>query len=271
MSLATLIQLALDEDRVDHDITVLATLDPQTQGRAQIIAKDRGIISGIAVAEAVFHAVNPSLTCCWQVHDGTPVFSGNVIAEISGSSASILAAERTVLNFLQHLSGIASATSRFVEKIKGSDCAIYDTRKTVPGLRHLAKKAVVDGGGHNHRNDLAGGFLIKENHIAAAGSISAAVARCRRLDGQPWIEVECETLAQVAEAAKLCPQLILLDNMTPQQVATASKIATSSQWEASGGITLNNVRAYADCGIDRIAIGAITHSAPALDLSLLLQ
>jgi len=271
MTLSTLIRLALEEDRTDRDITVLATLDPQQQGCAQIITKASGILSGSAAAESVFTTIDPTLRCRWQVIDGNPIAAGSVIVELSGSVASILAAERTALNFLQHLSGIATATAQFVTAVTHTNCAIYDTRKTVPGLRSLAKQAVVDGGGHNHRDDLAGGFLIKENHIAAAGSIGAAVARCRSFDTAPWIEVECETLAQVDEAKELPIQLILLDNMTTQQVASAVSMVHDIQLEASGGITLNNVGSYADCGVDRIAIGAITHSASALDLSLLLQ
>ncbi len=266
-----IIRRALHEDRADHDITVAATIDPHQQGEAVIVAKGAGVLSGASVAEAVFHAVDSDLQCRWQRKDGERLAQGDPVATISGGVPAILAAERTALNFLQHLSGIATATDRFVRAVSGTKAAIYDTRKTVPGLRSLAKQAVVDGGGHNHRADLAGGFLIKENHIAAAGSITAAIARCRAYDPEPWIEVECETLAQVEEAAALAPQLILLDNMTPQQVAAAVSLVSESQLEASGGITLENVRHYAESGVDRIAIGAITHSAPVVDLSLLLQ
>jgi len=271
MNTEALIRLALDEDCVDHDITVRAILDQKSQGVARIVAKCDGVLSGSKVAGTVFTTVDPMLVCCWRVADGRRLLSGDVVAEISGCVASILAAERTALNFLQHLSGIASETARFVRAVEGTDCTIYDTRKTVPGLRSLAKRAVVDGGGRNHRADLAGGFLIKENHIAAAGSIATAMARCRSYDDAPWIEVECETLSQVEEASQLSPQLILLDNMSPQQVASAATMVTNIKLEASGGITRDNARIYADCGVDRIAIGAITHSAPALDLSLLLQ
>ncbi|MDQ6963608.1 MAG: carboxylating nicotinate-nucleotide diphosphorylase [Mariprofundales bacterium] len=271
MNLATLVQCALDEDRTDRDITVLATLPYSQTGEAHVVAKEGGVVSGTAVAEQVFTTVDPTTTCHWQVTDGATVAPGDTMLKLTGSLAAILTAERTALNFLQHLSGVASTTRSFVQAVDGSGCAIYDTRKTVPGLRALAKKAVVDGGGHNHRSDLAGGFLIKENHIAAAGSITTAVELCRQFDQSAWIEVECESLAQVEEAAALKPQLILLDNMPLKQVATASQMVADIEIEVSGGITLQSVRSYADCGISRIAVGAITHSSPALDLSLLLS
>ncbi|RMH49829.1 MAG: carboxylating nicotinate-nucleotide diphosphorylase [Zetaproteobacteria bacterium] len=271
---AALIRQALREDAADNDITALATVPPSRLSRGEIVAKAPGVLSGCAIAAACFHAVDSAIDCRWLVEDGARVAPGTRVAELHGPTRSLLAAERTALNFLQHLSGIASATARFVARVAGTGCAIYDTRKTLPGMRAAAKAAVVHGGGRNHRADLAGGFLIKENHILAAGSIGAAVARCRAAGSDRWIEVECETVAQVEEAAALAPELILLDNMAIGEVRRARAIVPRggpTRLEASGGITLENVRAYAECGVERIAVGAITHSAPALDLSLLLR
>jgi nicotinate-nucleotide pyrophosphorylase (carboxylating) len=183
-----------------------------------------------------------------------------------------LAAERTALNFMQHLSGIATNTAAFVHCIKGTECSIADTRKTTPGLRYLEKQAVLHGGGVNHRMDLASGMLIKENHIEASGSVSDAINACFNHNQDVWVEVECETLAQVEEAVLLCPDMILLDNMSPAQVAKARKLVPASiLLEASGNIDLDNAHDYAKTGVNRIAIGAITHSAPSLDLSMRVQ
>ncbi|RME40944.1 MAG: carboxylating nicotinate-nucleotide diphosphorylase [Deltaproteobacteria bacterium] len=264
-----LIERALAEDAAFDDRTTRATVPEGAEGGAVIVAKADGVVSGTRIAEAVFARLDPGLSQRWQVADGRMVRAGDVIAELEGRLAALLAAERTALNFLQHLSGIATATRRFVDAVAGTGCRIADTRKTVPGLRHLAKQAVRDGGGVNHRADLAEGMLIKENHIAAAGSITEAVRRCRTLSDKLWIEVECETLAEVEEAVAAAPDMILLDNMPPAMVREARRLVPGTiVLEASGNITLENARTYAETGVDRLAVGAITHSAGALDLSM---
>ncbi|MDQ6982697.1 MAG: carboxylating nicotinate-nucleotide diphosphorylase [Mariprofundus sp.] len=275
MNIISLIELALAEDAVFNDLTATATIPADLQGSARITAKDTGVISGIPVANAVFAAVDKSIHCNWQSADADRVEAGHVIGELNGPVRSLLAAERTALNFLQHLSGIATATRDFTDALQGTDCQIADTRKTTPGFRHLEKQAVLHGGGINHRMDLQSGMLIKENHIEACGSITAAVNACHQNnrsnqdDHTIWIEVECETLDEVTEAIAVRPNIILLDNMDPAMVRQARMIVPASiLLEASGNITLSNARAYADTGVNRIAIGAITHSAPVLDLSM---
>lgn len=268
----TLIQLALDEDAVFNDLTAQATIPANAQGTARIVAKSAGVLSGITIAQAVFSAVDININCQWLKNDADQIAAGDCICEISGPLRTLLAAERTALNFLQHLSGIATATHAFVEAVQDSDCQIADTRKTTPGMRHMEKQAVVHGGGINHRMDLQSGMLIKENHIEACGSISDAVNACFNANHDVWTEVECETLDEVHEALHVCPDIILLDNMSLATVCKARAVIPESiLLEASGNITLNNVRDYALTGVDRIAIGAITHSAPALDLSMRVQ
>jgi len=264
-----LIEAALAEDMAFHDLTAQATIEEHQQGRAIIKAKAKGILSGCEIAASTFHLMDEQLQQVWHKHDGEAVSPGTVICEISGNMRSLLSAERTALNFLQHLSGIASATHIFSQALKGTNCAVVDTRKTTPGLRLLEKKAVLDGGGINHRLDLASGMLIKENHIQAAGSITDAVVACQKLAPDTWIEVECETLDEVREAVQVCPDIILLDNMDNETVKTArSLVPESIILEASGNITIDNAKHYADTGINRIAVGAITHSTHALDLSM---
>ena len=264
-----LIQIALTEDAAFNDLTAQATISGDATGSARITAKASGLLSGLSLADAVFAAVDAKITRNWLLADGDKVNTGDAICELTGSLRALLAAERTALNFLQHLSGIATATHHFVEAVDGTGCNIADTRKTTPGLRRLEKLAVLHGGGINHRMDLESGMLIKENHIHACGSITDAVHACSTVHHDVWVEVECETMAEVVEAVAVCPDIILLDNMSPQTVAEARNIVPDSiLLEASGNITLSNARAYAETGIDRIAIGAITHSAPALDLSM---
>ncbi|MDQ6987319.1 MAG: carboxylating nicotinate-nucleotide diphosphorylase [Mariprofundaceae bacterium] len=272
-----LIILSLEEDVVAHDLTAKATIAVDQAGHAMITAKGDGVVSGIAVAERVFAAVDARIEQTWLRQDGDAVCKGDLLARLSGPLRSLLSAERTALNFMQHLSGIATATRAFVASIAGTDCQIVDTRKTTPGLRHLEKQAVRHGGGINHRMDLAAGMLIKENHIAAAGSIAAAIRACRRLQRDTaiaqhtaaWVEVECETLAEVREAVAAEPDIILLDNMTPDQVRAARALVPAAMvLEASGNISLANARSYAETGVHRLAIGAITHSAAALDISM---
>ncbi len=270
-----LIRQALAEDATDRDLTSLATIDAAQHGTAAITAKGAGVLSGIDVADRVFERVDPAIERHWRYRDGDEVAVGDVIATLSGPLRALLSAERTALNFIQHLSGIASATHAFVAAVADTGCAVVDTRKTTPGLRHLEKQAVLHGGGVNHRMDLASGVLIKENHIAAAGSITAAIRYCRDylagegVTSDVWIEVECENMQEVREAVAAQPDIILLDNISPKQTRDARRMVPCSiVLESSGNITLDNARAYAEAGVDRIAIGAITHSAPALDISM---
>lgn len=273
--LEELIRRALDEDRAGRDLTALATIAEAQPGVASITAKAAGVLSGIALADRVFALLDDAVVRQWHCGDGDAVQPGDRIATLSGPLRSLLSGERTALNFIQHLSGIATATREFVQAVAGTGCSVVDTRKTTPGLRHAEKQAVLHGGGLNHRMDLASGMLIKENHIAGAGSITAAVAQCRSLpEREPdasgvWIEVECETMDEVREAVAAAPDIILLDNMTPQQTRLArGMVPESIVLESSGNITLANVRDYAVTGVNRIAIGAITHSAPSLDISM---
>jgi nicotinate-nucleotide pyrophosphorylase (carboxylating) len=264
-----LIEMALNEDAVTNDLTCIATIAEGQQGVARITAKATGRLSGVPPARMVFEQVDPAIEQNWLVADGDQVEAGSLLCELKGPVHSLLAAERTALNFLQHLSGIATATASYVEVLSGTDCQIVDTRKTTPGMRKLEKAAVVHGGGGNHRMDLESGMLIKENHIKACGSITEAVGKCYSQSDKIWVEVECETFEQLEEAIHACPDIILLDNMTSDEVAKARKITPMSMLlEASGNISLENARAYAATGVDRIAIGAITHSAPILDLSM---
>jgi len=269
MNVCPLIEMALAEDAVFNDLTATATLPADLQGSACITAKAAGVLSGISVADAVFVAVDKKITCHWQADDTDKVEAGQTVCELRGPMRSLLAAERTALNFLQHLSGIATATRAFVDALADTGCKLADTRKTTPGFRYLEKQAVMHGGGVNHRMDLQSGMLIKENHIEACGSITDAIHACYQAGHDVWIEVECETLAEVEEAVAACPDIILLDNMSPDTVRKARALVPDTiLLEASGNITLANARAYAETGVNRIAIGAITHSAPALDLSM---
>jgi len=264
-----LIQQALQEDAAMHDLTALATMPAGAMAKARITTKADGVLSGVAIADAVFAALDATIERSWQVPDGASVHCGDSVCELSGPVVSLLSAERTALNFLQHLSGIATATRTFVDAVAGTDCRIADTRKTTPGFRHMEKQAVLHGGGLNHRMDLQSGMLIKENHIEACGSIAAAVHACYQAGHKIWVEVECESLDEVSQAVEVCPDIILLDNMEPAMVAQARDMVPASiLLEASGNITLANARAYALTGVGRIAIGAITHSAPVLDLSM---
>jgi len=268
-SLSALVKLALAEDAAATDLTAQATIAPEQSGTATLTVKENGILSGIQAARCVFKFMDKNITQAWARQDGDDVHADDIICRISGPLRSLLAAERTALNFLQHLSGVATFTRTFVNAVADTGCAIADTRKTTPGLRHLEKQAVLHGGGINHRMDLSSGMLIKENHIAAAGSLSQAIHMCSEAGYDVWVEAECETMDEVHEAVSARPDIILLDNMTPEAVRTARTIVPKSiLLEASGNITLSNAREYAETGVDRLAIGAITHSAPALDISM---
>ncbi|MDH5297406.1 MAG: carboxylating nicotinate-nucleotide diphosphorylase [Desulfobulbaceae bacterium] len=265
------IQRFLREDIGSGDITTEAIFAADQEGEALFVAKESFVAAGLEqVAAQVFLTRNPAIAVSDMVADGTRVVPGTTLLKIHGPVADLLQAERVALNLAQRLCGIATHTSRFVEAVMPLPVRIVDTRKTTPGLRVLEKYAVRVGGGHNHRFNLADGVLIKDNHIAACGSITAAVERVRsRAPHTLKIEVEAENLPQVRECLDCGVEIILLDNMTPSQLKAAVAIAKGrALLEASGGVNLSNVRAIAETGVDLISIGALTHSAPAVDISM---
>lgn len=272
-SLTTLIQLALSEDVGAGDITTAATIDPTAKGTAVIRAKEALVVAGLDVARAVCATVDPELSWRSHMQDGDHLAPGKTLAAMSGRLASILIAERTALNFLQRLSGIATLTARFIAAVKGTNVQILDTRKTTPGWRSLERAAVRAGGGANHRQGLFDRYLIKNNHITAAGGIARAIEQVKQ-KRQPNIllEVEARTLAEVDVAVAHGVDIILLDNMTVTDVRTAVKqVAGRATLEVSGNITLASVRSYAETGVDCISVGSLTHSAPAADLHLIVM
>jgi nicotinate-nucleotide pyrophosphorylase (carboxylating) len=268
------VRAALREDVGTGDVTTLACLPTDTEGRVQMRAREPLVLAGIAFAEAAFAELSPNLELRRLVEDGSPVAPGTPVLEVSGSMRAILTAERTALNFVQQLSGVATLTRRYVEAIAGTRARILDTRKTWPGWRNFQKYAVTCGGGTNHRLGLHDLVLIKDNHLAAlAGEspnpIAAAVSRARRLYPHLRVEVEADTPEQARLAADAGADIILLDNMSPDTLRQAlSTIAGRTQTEASGGVNLDTVRAIAETGVDFISVGALTHSARAMDLGL---
>jgi len=264
-----LIEQALREDVGPGDVTTRAVIPPDVRGKGTILVKAHGVICGLQVAAEVFRAVDERISFRPRVREGEPVQPGDVVAEVEGPLRGILTAERTALNFLARLSGIATLTARFVDAVAPYRAVILDTRKTTPGWRVLEKYAVRCGGGRNHRMGLYDMVLIKDNHIAACGSISEAVRRVRAAGVGVPVEVEVKNLDELREALKLGVDRILLDNFSVEDIAEAVKIAEGRvPLEASGGVTLDNVAAIAATGVDYISVGALTHSAPALDLSL---
>ena len=273
---AALIDAALAEDVGAGDFTTLWTVPAERRAEATIVAKAPGVIAGSGVAAEVFRRVDPGLQVEVAAGDGTAVEPGDAVMRIAGPARAILTAERTALNFLQQLSGVATVTRRYVDAIAGTGARVIDTRKTTPGMRLLEKAAVVAGGGSNHRVGLYDMVMIKDNHIAAAGGIMAAVEAVRvRNDRGLRVEVETSTLAEVGEALAARVDRVMFDNMDPATLRAAVALAAAAQrrpeTEASGGITLDTIRAFAETGVDFIAVGALTHSAPALDLSLRLR
>jgi len=268
---------ALAEDLSMGDVTTEALIPGDQQGTGLIVAKQEGILTGTGIAKQVFHRVDPELKVEVFLEDGARVKSGTKIARVSGSIASILKAERVALNFLQRLSGIASDTSRYVERVEGLPVSIMDTRKTTPGLRSLEKYAVSVGGGKNHRVNLGDGILIKDNHLATLRSqglnIKEIVAKARKSAPRRLpVEIEVRTISEALEAVEAGVKIIMLDNMNLEDMRKAvESIHGRALIEASGGITLDNVRAVAETGVDFISIGALTHSARALDISLDLE
>lgn len=274
-----LIALALAEDLGETgDRTSLATIPAEATATVAFVARARGVVAGVSVAEMVCAAVDASLTFRGELADGSPVQRGTLIATVSGSLRSILAAERTALNFLQRLSGIASLTRKFVDAVVGLPVQLLDTRKTTPGWRLLEKLAVRAGGGTNHRIGLYDAILIKDNHIAGLGEPGSAVRRsvelARAFPGNAGlsVEVEVDSLDQLRQVLPVQPEIVLLDNMTNDQLREAvtirNALSPGTKLEASGGVNLSTVRGIAETGVDRISVGAITHSAVALDIGL---
>ena len=270
-STAELVAAGLREDVGRGDVTSLVTIDGDAAGEARLVAREGCVVAGLPLLHAIYGALDGgSVAVELAVREGASVRPGRTLARLSGPLSTILTGERLSLNFLQQLCGTATLTRRFVDAVRGTGAEILDTRKTIPGLRLLQKYAVRMGGGKNHRFGLDDGILIKDNHVAAAGSVSAAVERARvRAPHGLKIEVECDHLEQVEEALEAGAELVLLDNMTPAQVGKARKLADGrAQLEVSGGIGLDKVRKYAERGVDWISVGALTHSAPAVDLAL---
>ena len=269
-----LIDRALSEDLGAGDATTDALIQEQDEATAELVAKDTGLLAGIDICVAVFRRVDPSLVARVAMEDGSGLDPGDVIALIEGSTASILRAERTALNFLQRLSGVATETSRYVKAVEGHAARIVDTRKTTPGLRVLEKYAVRIGGGFNHRRNLGDGVLIKDNHIEALlarGMTLGEIVRQAQANAPHTIRVEVEVtdLGQVREALDAGAEILLLDNMSVEQMEAAVKMARGkAMTEASGGIDLETVAAVAATGVDLISVGALTHSVKALDISL---
>ena len=270
-----IIQRALDEDLGDSDVTTLCTISAEATLTGHFIAKADGILAGLEVARLTLALIDERVQVEFSTHDGEPVTQGQVFGTINGPTRALLMGERTALNFLQRMSGIATLTHQFVEAVKPYKAVILDTRKTAPGLRLLDKWAVKLGGGQNHRIGLFDMVLIKNNHITAVGSITAAINRVRECDDrQRAIEVEVRTLDELHEALALQPDRILLDNMNLDQMLAAVEITAGRvprvPLEASGNVTLETVNAIAATGVDFISSGALTHSVKALDISLTL-
>lgn len=263
------IEAALAEDLADGpDVTTAATIPPSADGTADLVARRPGVVAGLAVAEAVFQLVGPVTSKC-QADDGDKASAGDVLMTVTGPLAAILTAERTALNLLGHMSGVATLTARWVDAVAGTGARIRDTRKTLPGLRALEKYAVRCGGGVNHRMSLSDAALIKDNHVAGAGSVTAAFDAVGKMAPDLPVEVECDTLAQVDEAVAAGADLILLDNFSVADMTKAvRRTAGLARLEASGGLRLEDAAEVAATGVDYLAVGALTHSAPVLDIGL---
>jgi nicotinate-nucleotide pyrophosphorylase (carboxylating) len=273
-SLDRLVRAALEEDGAFHDVTTSALVPPSQTGRGELVVKAPGVIAGLPVAAATFHALDSSVRFETLVHDGARVLPPVAVAAIEGPLASILAAERVALNLLQRLSGVATLTRQMVDALDGLPVRLLDTRKTTPGLRALERYAVRLGGGHNHRFNLSDGVLIKDNHLAAARSrglsLAEAVRQARKAAPHTLrIEVEVTTYDEAMEAVEAGADIVLLDNMSVAEMARVVAAAKGrALFEASGGVTLATLRQIGETGVDFISSGALTHSAPALDISL---
>ena len=269
--LRVLVKSALDEDGAFNDLTTLATVVSDRRARGRLVARRAGVVSGVPLAVEAFCILDPKVTIRVDQEDGAHIARGESILYLTGHARSLLAAERVALNFMQRLSGVASLTAKYVEEVRGTRARILDTRKTTPGWRLLEKYAVRCGGGTNHRLNLSSAVLIKDNHLAAVdGDVAVAVRRARDLAPVGTkVEVECESLAQVEAALEANADIVMLDNMSPTQMGECVRMANGRAiTEASGGINLDTVRRIAETGVDWISVGALTHSAPALDLAL---
>ena len=263
------IRAALHEDVGPGDVTTNSIVTPETDAIARILAKQDGVVSGLAIAQAVFLMLDGGMCFSLNVSEGAEVKSEQLLMELKGSARAVLTGERTALNFLGRMSGTATLTRKFVEAIAGTRAVILVTRKTAPGLRALDKLAVRHGGGHNHRLGLYDMVLVKDNHIDCAGSLSAAIERVNASSNGPEIEIEAKDILEVQEALDLGMKRILLDNMTLAELNQAVAINNGrAKLEASGNVTLSNVREIAETGVDFISVGALTHSAKAFDVSL---
>lgn len=267
-SLSALVDIALAEDVGPGDVTSASVIPADLMFSGVMAAREPMVVAGLPFAGGVFTRVAPAVAFVPQVADGDRVTAGTVLAELVGPARGLLTAERTALNLLQHLSGIASLTRRYVDAIAGTGAVVLDTRKTIPGLRQAAKYATRMGGARNHRMGLYDGVLIKDNHIAVCGSLSEAVRRAKTA-ATGSIEVECDTLEQVSEAVLSGADIILLDNMPPDMLRRAvGLIDGKAKTEASGGVTFETIRAIAESGVDYISVGRLTQSAPAVDIGL---
>jgi len=264
------IEYFLDEDIGMFDLTAQIMVDADATGRFELNAREPMVVAGITIAQMVFEQVVPDAEIDTRVSDGDRVEKGAVLMSVSGKAQGILTAERNALNLLQHLSGIATLTAEYVDKIKGTGAQLLDTRKTTPGLRMLEKHAVVCGGGRNHRLTLDNGLMIKDNHIAVCGGLTAAIKRAKAaVPALSRVEVECDRLDQVEEALAAGADMIMLDNMGPDMLRKAVDMAGGKALlEASGGINLETIRPIAETGVDFVSVGRITQSAPAVDIGL---
>jgi nicotinate-nucleotide pyrophosphorylase (carboxylating) len=269
--LTTRVQEALAEDHAYDDITTIATVQSDRRARARLVARQSGVLSGVPFAIAAFRSLDEKSAIRVEAEDGTHVRKGDPVLLISGHARGILSAERVALNFLQKLSGIATLTRKYHEAVVGTGARILDTRKTTPGWRSLEKYAVRCGGGTNHRMDLASSVLIKDNHLVSVeGDVARAVKRGRELAGPgATVEVECDRIEQVQAAVDAGADIILLDNMAPERMKECvALVAGRARLEASGGVTLDTVRQIAASGVDFVSVGALTHSAPTMNLAL---
>jgi nicotinate-nucleotide pyrophosphorylase (carboxylating) len=265
----SLVRAALDEDLGRGDLTTDVIVPESARARGELVAKQELIVAGMDVARAVFQALDPVVKWEPEAREGDRFFPGTVIGSVTGRARALLSAERVALNFLQRLCGIATLTRRFVDAVEGTRARIRDTRKTTPLLRRLEKHAVEVGGGVPHRPGLDAAILVKENHIRLAGSVRQATLRAVAGAGGLEVEVEVERVDQIDDAIRAGAHMVLLDNFTPEEVCVAVElVAGRVPLEVSGGVRLDNVRAYAEAGPDYIAVGALTHSAPAADISL---
>jgi nicotinate-nucleotide pyrophosphorylase (carboxylating) len=266
-----LVRAALEEDDTTHDVTTIATVLSDRRARCRLVARQAGVIAGIPLAAEAFRQIDPSVTIRIDHEDGEAVEANTLVMYLSGHARGLLSAERVALNFLQRLCGVASLTAKYVAAVKGTGARILDTRKTTPLWRKLEKYAVRAGGGLNHRMDLAAAVLMKDNHIAAIdGDIALGIKRAKEISRPGTkIEVECDTLEQVNRAVSAGADIVLLDNMPPSLIREAVLMVSGRAiLEASGGVNLETVRAIAETGVDWISVGALTHSAPSLDLAL---